>query len=69
MRCSYVNSKFFDAKIVIIYCMIFTVFLFSAYGFNQAVATLSEDMVQNHTVIIDAGHGGVDGGAVSCTGI
>jgi len=26
-------------------------------------------MERNHTIVIDAGHGGVDGGATSCTGI
>ena len=63
------SKKFFDAKVVIIYSMIFAVFVFSAYGLNQAVVTFSDDTLQKHTVIIDAGHGGVDGGAVSCTGI
>ncbi len=37
---------------------------------SQAVTTISENMAseREHCFIIDAGHGGVDGGATSCTG-
>ena len=39
-------------------------------GMNEAVETVSQirAMPRIHHIILDAGHGGVDGGAVSCTG-
>ena len=40
-----------------------------ALGWNHTSATLSNALSQRQVVVIDAGHGGVDGGAVSCTGI
>ena len=42
-----------------------------AHGGSQAVTTLGESapVPREHTIIIDAGHGGIDGGATSCTGI
>ena len=38
---------------------------------NKTVTALASDAIQatRTTVIIDAGHGGIDGGAVSCTGV
>ena len=37
---------------------------------NRAITVLSEGfpLENRHCIIIDAGHGGVDGGAISCTG-
>ena len=37
---------------------------------NQAITVLREQIPvqQSHTIVIDAGHGGEDGGATSCTG-
>lgn len=37
---------------------------------NRVVNTFSETIPMHHTfcIIIDAGHGGIDGGAISCTG-
>jgi N-acetylmuramoyl-L-alanine amidase len=45
-------------------------FLLSTAG-NKAVIVLSENapFESRRVVIIDAGHGGVDGGATSCTGV
>lgn len=53
-------------------CYIIFVFLFLCgilWG-NRAVTVISEKtpIIRNHCVVIDAGHGGVDGGATSCTG-
>ena len=50
--------------------LLFGFFLLSVWGSN-AVTVLSENapVVDRKTVIIDAGHGGVDGGATSCTGV
>ena len=38
---------------------------------DHAVATYSENIPihRSRTIVIDAGHGGEDGGAISCTGI
>ena len=53
------------------YCTIVLVTLLTAHCGSRAVTTLAESRpVENRiAIIIDAGHGGVDGGAVSCTGI
>ena len=53
------------------YILVIGLFLFMAYAGSQAVTTLSESAGVSHrkTIIIDPGHGGEDGGAVSCTGI
>ena len=55
--------------IAIFYILLFTSFLALPILGSQAVMTLSENAVIYPSVIIDAGHGGVDGGAVSCTGV
>jgi N-acetylmuramoyl-L-alanine amidase len=42
-----------------------------AMGTSQAATTMAESIPieRSQTIVIDAGHGGEDGGAVSCTGI
>lgn len=62
------KSSFFDRKTVCIYLLILSLFLFLPLLGNRAVTAISQDTLCRNTVIIDAGHGGVDGGAVSCTG-
>lgn len=62
--------KFFaDRRILFLYLLIFVVFLILPLMGNHAVSVFSESSVLPRYVIIDAGHGGVDGGAVSCTGV
>lgn len=40
------------------------------WGSDSVTASVqSSAVVREHTVIIDAGHGGIDGGATSCTGV
>ena len=58
-------------KWVLGYCAIVLVTLLTAHCGSRAVTTLAASRpVEDRTaIIIDAGHGGVDGGAVSCTGI
>lgn len=53
------------------YILVLTGFLLAAIYGSRAVTTLSENYVSDNRtcVIIDAGHGGVDGGATSCTGV
>lgn len=55
-------------KNVLIYILIFSLFLTVPIAGNKAITTLSDSLRPQAYVIIDAGHGGVDGGAVSCTG-
>ena len=62
------KSSFFDRKTVCIYLLILSLFLIVPLFGNRAVTAISQNALWRNTVIIDAGHGGVDGGAVSCTG-
>jgi N-acetylmuramoyl-L-alanine amidase len=50
--------------------VILVTFLIVQWG-NRTVTVMSESapLTDRHCVIIDAGHGGVDGGATSCTGV
>ncbi len=52
-------------------CVVFLGTILAAFIGNHAVTTFSENksLENRHCFIIDAGHGGVDGGAVSCTGV
>ena len=61
--------KFFDIKTTTIYILIIILFLSIPLAGNQAISTLAQDRIVPKTIVIDAGHGGVDGGAVSCTGV
>lgn len=63
------RKKFFDMKMILVYLLIITAFLIVPLIGNRAVTAFSEDAATRKYVIIDAGHGGVDGGAVSCTGV
>ena len=55
-------------KEIIGYILLFAAFIFIPLAGNRAVSVLSQKKESDTTIIIDAGHGGVDGGAVSCTG-
>jgi len=54
-----------------IYMLVLTGFLIAAIGGSRAVTawTATAPVTGRKTVVIDAGHGGVDGGATSCTGV
>ncbi len=56
---------------VLLYCGAFIGVIILCHLASRTVTALNESTpIQNRTVIIiDAGHGGVDGGATSCTGI
>lgn len=58
-------------KWIIGYVMILALTLLTAHWGSRAVTVLAENIIpeREHTIVIDAGHGGVDGGATSCTGI
>ena len=56
---------------VLFYCLIISLFLLGTWFGNAAIQTISQEEIHNnrHCIIIDAGHGGVDGGATSVTGV
>ena len=63
------GKRFFDFKMIMIYLLVFALFIAGTLAGNHAVTVFTENRTVFPTVIIDAGHGGVDGGAVSCTGV
>ncbi len=62
-----IKKRFF----VLMYCCAFlAVILLCQLGSNAITVMTESAPIENRTVVvIDAGHGGVDGGATSCTGI
>lgn len=52
------------------YLLVVSLTLIGILGGERAVSVLKEQIPVNrsHTIVIDAGHGGEDGGATSCTG-
>ncbi len=66
MKYTYYLKKFWPLYLVTaILCILGTI------GADRAVTTIAENtpIQRSCTIIIDAGHGGEDGGATSCTGI
>ena len=59
-----------QASTCIFYLLIGCIFLSVTYLCSAATDTIAEmiPVKREHTVVIDAGHGGEDGGAISCTG-
>lgn len=59
------------SSLVLIYASILLLLIFAAFAGSRAVTTFKETTPVNKRkcVVIDAGHGGVDGGATSCTGV
>lgn len=57
-------------SVLLFYCTVIGLFLFGTVLGNHTVTTISEmiPMERMHRIVIDPGHGGEDGGAVSCTG-
>ena len=53
------------------YLLVGILFIGIAQGSSSAVTVIREDrpLEREHTIIIDAGHGGIDGGTTSCTGV
>lgn len=54
-----------------VYITVIACFIACAYIFNKSVTVMAENkhLENRKCVIIDAGHGGIDGGATSCTGV
>ena len=57
-------------KLLLFYIGTITAVILSVHWGSRAVTVLSENLPvqRTHRIIIDAGHGGEDGGATSCTG-
>lgn len=65
-------KKFFTIlKYTIIYVSVAVLCLSGSAITDYAVTTIAENspIANRRSIVIDAGHGGVDGGAISCTGI
>lgn len=58
-------------KFVPFYLLVVIVFLGIAHFGSETVTTIHQQLPveRSHCVVIDAGHGGIDGGATSCTGV
>ncbi len=56
--------------LIISYCIIIAMFFVGILSGSRAVTVMVEKapFQRHHTIVIDAGHGGLDGGATSCTG-
>ena len=59
------------AKTVVIYAIVLGCFLLTGVLGSRSITAISQNLPleRSNCIIIDAGHGGVDGGATSCTGI
>ena len=59
------------AGVIAMYVVIISLFLTGTYLANAATTTVAQmiPLERQNTIIIDAGHGGEDGGATSCSGI
>lgn len=59
-----------EKKWLLGYVLVIVLFLFGIQWGSRTVTVMSETrpVVREHHIIIDAGHGGIDGGATSCTG-
>ena len=64
-------KKIIILKLAPVYAVILVLFILFAFLGNETVTVLTQNAVNTDriTVIIDAGHGGVDTGATSCTGV
>lgn len=65
------KMKLLSLRLVCFYGLIVTLMILFAITGSRAVTVVSKQKIikERPCVIIDAGHGGVDGGATSCTGV
>ena len=58
-------------EMALIYVTVVGFFLVAAWAGSRTVTVMAqkEPLDREHTIVIDAGHGGEDGGAVSCSGV
>ena len=59
------------AGMALVYVAVVGFFLAAAWAGSRTVTVMAQrELVErDHTIVIDAGHGGEDGGAVSCSGV
>lgn len=63
------KKLYFNVRVITQYLLFITAVLAAFLLGNRVITVFSEDNTCMKTVVIDAGHGGIDGGAVSCTGV
>ena len=65
------TTKRFLARYAYVYLYILCFFLLCAAGLRSAAEAVDSDLTVSagQTIIIDAGHGGIDSGTTSCTGV
>lgn len=65
------TTREFLRKYAYVYCYVVSFFLLTAAFFRQSVETVSSEQALESGVriVIDAGHGGIDGGTTSVTGV
>ena len=58
-------------SVVITYVLIVSSLIVTASLVSEVTTVVAQltPIERNHTIVIDAGHGGLDGGAISCTGV
>lgn len=58
-------------KLFPLYCLVLGIILVTTMWGNDAIALSAQEykLPDRTVIVIDAGHGGMDGGAVSCTGV
>ena len=65
------TKKHIPISLIITNLAILIIFIAIAFIYNKSIYTVREIFQDSDRtcVIIDAGHGGIDGGAVSCSGV
>ena len=65
------DTRAFLRKYAYVYCYVVSFFLLTAAFFRQSVETVSSEqsLETGIRIVIDAGHGGIDGGTTSVTGV
>ena len=65
------NKKKLWLSLLPVYTLILACFLIAGIGGSRAISVISENapLTERKRIVIDPGHGGIDGGATSCTGV
>lgn len=65
------NKKKLWLSLLPVYALILACFLIAGIGGSRAISVISENapLTERKRIVIDPGHGGIDGGATSCTGV
>ena len=59
-----------SCAVVLFYILIISIFIAATYLGSEVTSVVAQmiPVQREHIIVIDAGHGGIDGGATSCTG-